>query len=69
MMFTDGLANLNLSAASGEAHQPFFDDLYQWFDGRPQTPHWNEQVRELISSEPIQRRTDADTSLLIAPRQ
>ena len=68
-MFTDGLANLNLSASSGEAHQPFFNDLCQWFNGRPNTPHWNEQIRDFISSETIQRRTHDDTTLVLALRQ
>lgn len=66
-LFTDGMANLLLDNRTHEPHHAFFAETFHWLQqqkGRMQ----HSGVKDLLKSATVRRRTDDDTTLLLAIR-
>ena len=69
ILMTDGMVGLTLAQADHEPHQPFFRDMTRWLADVPARPHPNTELAAILESDPIRRKTDDDTTLLLAVRQ
>lgn len=67
-MFTDGLQMLGLDFSSHNAHQPFFDPLFQTLHDEPDVAKLHEPFRDFLASDQIDTRTDDDRTLILATR-
>ena len=65
-MFTDGLQNLVLRAATDTPHAPFFAPLFQWIESRPDGADYGPALEGLLTSPRVAQRTDDDVTLLLA---
>ena len=65
-MFTDGIQNLVLDAASGTPHAPFFTPLFRWFESNADRPDSASALEALLVSPKVTSRTDDDVTLLLA---
>ena len=66
-MFTDGIQNIALSAASGNApHAPFFDPLFNWAEKQEDTEAARNGLVAFLSSPRVTARADDDLTLLLA---
>ena len=65
-MFTDGIQNLVLDAATGVPHAPFFTPLFRWMDSQADDCRASASLEALLASPKVTRRSDDDVTLLIA---
>ena len=67
-LFTDGMVNLLLDNRTLEPHQPFFAETFSWFYRQSGEPQSNSGLTDLLKSDKVQKRTDDDTTLMLAAR-
>jgi hypothetical protein len=70
-LFSDGLERLVLDFRSRTAHAPFFDAVFRRFGEQPQSGHAaqvSRELRELLSSDAVNQRTDDDKSIVCVSR-
>ena len=65
-MFTDGIQNLVLDAATGVPHAPFFAPLFRWMDSQTDDCGASASLAALLASPKVTRRSDDDVTLLLA---
>ena len=66
-MFSDGIQNIALSAASGSApHAPFFDPLFNWAEQQQDPDAAGDNLAAFLSSPRVTARADDDLTLLLA---
>ena len=67
-LMTDGMVHLTLAHSDLEPHWPFFKLMTSWLAEYQGRPHPNIELGETLQSEKIRRKTDDDTTLLLAVR-
>lgn len=69
-LLTDGLQGLALRFGSREAHDPFFKPMFARLRTEAESePHGlREELETFLDSEPVNRRTDDDKTLVLATR-
>ena len=67
-LMTDGMVHLTLAHTNLEPHEPFFKLMTSWLAEYQDSPHPNIELGETLQSEKIRRKTDDDTTLLLAIR-
>ena len=68
-MFSDGIQNIALSAASDNApHAPFFDPLFTWAQQQQDPDAAGDNLAAFLSSPRVTARADDDLTLLLAVR-
>lgn len=70
-LFTDGLQMLTLVNETESVHQPFFTNLFRWLRKAEEPAHvaiLNTKLKEYLSGELINNRTDDDKTLVLATR-
>lgn len=68
-LFSDGLQHLVLDLRTHEPHVPFFDSIFKRLEDVPeydQRASW--WLERTLGSDPVTKRTDDDTSIVIARR-
>ncbi len=65
-MFTDGLQNLVLDAATDTPHAPFFAPVFQWLESHPDGANCDPALEGLLTSPRVTERADDDVTLLLA---
>ena len=65
-MFTDGIQNLVLDAATDTPHVPFFAPVFQWLESQPDRADHGPALEGLLTSPRVTQRTDDDVTLLLA---
>lgn len=65
-MFTDGIQNLVLDAATDTPHAPFFAPVFQWLESQPAGADYGQALEGLLTSPRVTQRTDDDVTLLLA---
>ena len=65
-MFTDGIQNLVLDAATGVPHAPFFAPIFSWFESNADRPDSASALKALLVSPRVTSRADDDVTLLLA---
>lgn len=69
-LMTDGVMELSLDAKTGEPHDPFFRPIFEWLESTDdEGQHYGTELAELLRSEPVRRRTQDDTTLVVAARR
>lgn len=66
--FTDGIEPLVLSYPDYHVHKPFFHKIFTAMDGATDLKSFSEDLRALLASPHINKRTSDDKSLIIARR-
>jgi hypothetical protein len=68
-LMTDGLQHLVLDLKTRQPHQPFFNSVFERLSSEPEhdikASWWLERT---LASDPVTKRTDDDTSIVIARR-
>lgn len=67
-LFTDGMVNLLLDNRTLEPDQQIFAETFSWLHRQPGEPQSNGGLTDLLKSDKVQRRTDDDTTLMLAAR-
>lgn len=67
-LFTDGMVNLVLDSKTQEPHHPFFAKTFDWLRNERKESWINSEVKGLLKSEAVCKRTDDDTTFLLASR-
>jgi serine/threonine protein phosphatase PrpC len=67
-LFTDGLERLVLKFDSQTPHAPFFQPLFQALRQSSNPEGLNEDLRQLLQSDPVRNKTDDDKTLILASR-
>ena len=69
-LLTDGLQGLALRFESREAHDPFFEPMFARLRGEagPEPDGLRQELEGFLDSEPVNRRTDDDKTLVLATR-
>jgi hypothetical protein len=67
-MLTDGLERLALRFDSHTPHVPFFEPLFRALQATADVAGLNEGLRMFLTSEPVQKRSDDDKTLILATR-
>jgi serine/threonine protein phosphatase PrpC len=68
-LFSDGLEGLVIDAATVQPHTPFFDRTFGALHHAPGADdRASEWLQNMLASDPVQRRTDDDTSIVVARR-
>ncbi len=68
-LFSDGLEGLLVEMATGEPHTPFFDRTFGALHHAPgEDDRASAWLENMLASDPVQRRTDDDTSIVVARR-
>ena len=65
-MFTDGIQNLVLDAATDTPHVPFFAPMFRWLESRPAEADSGPDLERFLTSPKVTQRTDDDVTLLLA---
>ncbi|MBV4356231.1 PP2C family serine/threonine-protein phosphatase [Pinibacter aurantiacus] len=68
-IITDGLQHLTLNNETSSVHGPFFSDLFKWLrmaKNAEETEILNNKLREFLSGQMINSRTDDDKTLFLA---
>ena len=65
-MFTDGIQNLVLDAATSAPHVPFFAPTFRWFESNADRPDSPSALEALLVSPKVTSRSDDDVTLLLA---
>lgn len=69
-LLTDGLQGLALRFESREAHAPFFEPMFARLrsEAGPEPVGLRQELEGFLASEPVNRRTDDDKTLVLATR-
>ena len=67
-LFTDGMADLLLDSRTLEPHHSFFAKTFNWLSDQPGELRSSGGLKNLLKSEKVRKRTDDDTTLLLASR-
>ena len=67
-LMTDGMVSLTLATTDDQPHEPFFQMMTQWLRDHDGPDHPNQYLADLLQSQKITKRTDDDTTLLLAVR-
>lgn len=67
--FTDGIQSLVLHYATRSAHLPFFDPLLKVLDSSTDADALRAPLKDFLSTNSINERTDDDKSLIVAIRK
>jgi hypothetical protein len=65
-ILTDGLSRLALRFDSLTAHPPFFQPLFHALKAAADVDVLSEELRQFLSSDPVQSKTDDDKTLVLA---
>ena len=68
-LMTDGMVGLTIAQADHRPHEPFFETMTQWLASYPCRPHPNAELGGILASDAVRRKTDDDTTLLLAVRR
>jgi hypothetical protein len=68
-MFTDGLERLALRVNDRAAHEPFFRPLFQSLRAATQPDDYLQPLRQFLTSQRVNDRTDDDKTLILATRR
>ena len=67
-LLTDGLQRLAMDFRARRAHGPFFAPLFPWLRACADPLELKDPLRKLLESPRVERRTDDDTTLMLATR-
>jgi hypothetical protein len=67
-LFTDGIQPLALHNATRSVHAPFFEPMFVSLSANQDPDELTGPLKAFLGSEPVNRRTDDDKSLLLAAR-
>ena len=68
-LMTDGMMSVSVELATMEPHEPFFDGVFEWLRERTGRCHPSEELKRTLRSTEIRKRTDDDTTLVLAVRE